>query len=206
MGLGGSVGAFPAFTIRRVLQANLHDDQRIDDVARRAGGESQVRTAAAADTCSGLDALLLQGCGSSGGTGTARTNAGKSPATTGTCRSPLGRRRHRRSESIPAAAQAATPREDSAAAPVRSNAGQRHPMPPGSPATLGILPHSRRAAPLLQSLFAGASGRDAPSSCRSSGGEAAGPEIRAASACTDRTHRGSMPAEDWRYRRRLPQT
>ena len=39
VGLATSVGAFPPFTIGRVLQADLHGAQRIDDVARRAGGE-----------------------------------------------------------------------------------------------------------------------------------------------------------------------
>src|ERR1019366_5940445 len=93
-----------------------------------------------------------EGCGSSGGTGTVRTEAGKSPVTTGLS----GRSRslcRRRSESIPAAAQAPSrqvwtrPRLQTG-----QNAGQPRPLPPGSPATPGILPHSRRAAPTLDSV------------------------------------------------------
>jgi len=58
VGLGGSVGAFPAFTIRRVLQANLHDDQRIDDVARRAGGEREGSALMLAESCFHISAML----------------------------------------------------------------------------------------------------------------------------------------------------
>jgi hypothetical protein len=41
VGLGGSVGAFPAFTARRVLQANLRDDQQTADIASLAGGDER---------------------------------------------------------------------------------------------------------------------------------------------------------------------
>jgi hypothetical protein len=42
------------------LRAGRHNGWTVDDAPRREIGESQVRTAAAAETCSGLDALLLQ--------------------------------------------------------------------------------------------------------------------------------------------------
>ena len=69
------------------------------------------------------------GCGSSGGTWTARTEAGKSPVTTGLS-GRVGRCGRRRSESIPAAAQAVTPRQDSAGAPDRSKREATAPSAP----------------------------------------------------------------------------
>ncbi len=52
--------AFPAFMRTRYSWSVVPMTERANDGTRPAGGESQVWTAAATDTCSGLEALLLQ--------------------------------------------------------------------------------------------------------------------------------------------------
>jgi hypothetical protein len=87
------------------------------------------------------------GCGSSGGTGRSGPEAGESPVTTGLS----GRRRSlwssgKRVNPSSRPGGHATSGLGRGSRPGQ-NAGQPRPPPPGPPATRGILPHSRRAAP-----------------------------------------------------------